>query len=160
MYVALYKFVVFSTSLDCGSTKNGAAWASIKCSIPYSGFAGVFSSVSLGQNSCVGSLNISLIALSKDQVSDWFGACVRWRLCHGPSRLGCCRNFCNLRRLSSSFISTITIIIHRMNRIGWRRKWRWTLSSSLVWVFGSLWSFASPMRSWRGQSRRGGRRRS
>ena len=58
--------MVFYTSFDCGSTNNGVTRVSIKCS----GFAGVFSSVSLGHNSCGSSLNTSLIALSKDQVSD------------------------------------------------------------------------------------------
>ena len=76
-------------------------------------------------------------------------------LIHGPSRLQHSLYVCNLRRFSCSFISTI--IIHRMTWRGGRR-WRWT-SSSLVWVFGPLWSFASRMRSQRGRSRRRRRRR-
>ena len=43
--------VVLSTNLDCRSTNNGEARFSIRCSIPESGFVGVFSSAGLGHNS-------------------------------------------------------------------------------------------------------------
>ena len=60
---------MFATSLDCGNTSKGVACDSIRCSMPDKGFAGVCSSVGLGHNSRGKSLKISLIALSKDQVS-------------------------------------------------------------------------------------------
>ena len=60
---------MFSTSLDCGNTNDKVACDSIRCSMPDKGFAGVCSSVGLGQNSGGKSLKTSLIALSKNQVS-------------------------------------------------------------------------------------------
>ena len=89
----------------------------------------------------------SLVWPSRDQTRNL--PVIKWTLYHWATL--------PVRRFSCSFISNI--IIHRMTWRGRRRRRCRTSYSSLVWVFRPLWSFASPMRSQKGWSWKGGRRR-
>ena len=134
--------------------------------MPDRSLAGVCSLVDLGHNSWGKSLNTSFIAVKGPDLLLWFRSWVLCRvLCniirlwygHYIGRL--CRlqhrwYFCNLRSLSTSFISTVIIYGMIRRRSGRRHR---SSSSPLMRLFRPLRLPTTFTGVWRGWSRRGRR---